>query len=81
MKYNRSLLKLSGESLAGESGRGLATEVLDRYASLGLKPYGGFINPDIVPVEKNGKVVDYKIVYNDSYLDQMLEYGQKYSTL
>ena len=59
----------------------LHREVLDRYASLGLKPYGGFINPDIVPVEKNGKVVDYKIVYNDSYLDQMLEYGQKYSTL
>ena len=59
----------------------LHREVLDRYASLGLKPYGGFINPDIVPVEKNGKVVDYKLVYNDSFLDQMLEYGQKYSVL
>ncbi|MBO7198048.1 MAG: UMP kinase [Tidjanibacter sp.] len=32
MKYKRILLKLSGESLAGESGRGLATEVLDSYA-------------------------------------------------
>ena len=59
----------------------LHREVLDRYASLGLKPYGGFINPDIVPVEKNGKVVDYKLVYNDNYLEQMLQYGQKYSTL
>ena len=59
----------------------LHKEVLERYASLGLKPYGGFINPDIVPVEKNGKVVDYKLVYNDSYLDQMLGYGKKYSTL
>ena len=59
----------------------LHKEVLDRYASLGLKPYGGFINPEIVPVEKNGKVVDYKIVYNDNYLDQMLQYGRKYSTL
>ena len=59
----------------------LHREVLDRYASLGLKPYGGFINPDIVPVEKGGKVVDYKIVYNDNFLDQMLQYGQKYSTL
>ena len=59
----------------------LHKEVLDRYASLGLKPYGGFINPDSVPVEKNGKVVDYKLVYNDNYLDQMLQYGQKYSTL
>ena len=59
----------------------LHREVLDRYASLGLKPYGGFINPDIVPVEKGGKVVDYKIVYNDNYLEQMLQYGQKYSAL
>lgn len=31
MKYKRILLKLSGESLAGESGRGLSTEVLDTY--------------------------------------------------
>ena len=53
----------------------------ERYASLGLKPYGGFINPDIVPVEKGGKVVDYKVVYNDDYLAQMMEYGKKYATL
>ncbi len=59
----------------------LHKEVLERYASLGLKPYGGFLNPEIVPVEKGGKVVDYEIVYNDSYLDQMLQYGRKYSTL
>ncbi len=59
----------------------LHEEVLERYASLGLKPYGGFINPDIVPVEKDGKVVDYKLVYNDSFLGQMLQYGKKYSTL
>ena len=59
----------------------LHKEVLERYASLGLKPYGGFINPDIVPVEKDGKVVDYKLVYNDSFLGQMLQYGKKYSTL
>ena len=59
----------------------LHKEVLERYASLGLKPYGGFINPAIVPVEKDGKIVDYKIEYYDSYLEQMLEYGKKYSTL
>ncbi len=59
----------------------LHKEVLERYAALGLKPYGGFLNPEIVPVEKGGKVVDYEIVYNDSYLDQMLEYGRKYATL
>ncbi len=59
----------------------LHKEVLERYAALGLKPYGGFLNPEIVPVEKNGEVVDYEIVYNDSYLDQMLQYGRKYATL
>ncbi len=59
----------------------LHKEVLERYASLGLKPYGGFINPEIVPVEKDGEVVDYEIVYNDNYLEQMLSYGRNYSTL
>ena len=59
----------------------LHKEVKERYAALGLKPYGGFINPEIVPVEKDGKIVDYQIVYNESYLDQMLQYGKKYSTL
>ena len=58
----------------------LHKEVLERYASLNLKPYKGFINPDIVPVtDKKGNVTDYKIVYNDNYLKQMLEYGEKYS--
>ncbi len=59
----------------------LHKEVLERYASLGLKPYGGFLNPEIVPVTEGGKVVDYEIVYTDDYLGQMLEYGRKYSTL
>ena len=59
----------------------LHAEVLERYAALGLKPYGGFLNPEIVPVEKDGKVTDYEIVYNESYLDQMLQYGRKYATL
>lgn len=59
----------------------LHKEVLERYASLGLKPYRGFVNPDIVPVEENGKVVDYKIVYCDSFIAQQMEYGQKYATL
>lgn len=59
----------------------LHKEVKERYAALCLKPYGGFLNPEIVPVKKAGRVVDYEIVYNDSYLDQMLQYGRKYSTL
>ena len=57
----------------------LHKEVLERYAALQLKPYGGFVNPDIVPVVKKGKVVDYKLEYADSFLGQMLKYGKEYS--
>jgi dipeptidyl-peptidase-3 len=59
----------------------LHKEVKERYAALGLKPYGGFMNPTIVPVEKGGKVVDYKVVYAEDYIQQHLEYGKKYGTL
>ena len=59
----------------------LHKEVLERYAALNLKPYGGFVNPDIVPVEKDGKIVDYKIEYVDNFLQQQLDYGRKYRTL
>lgn len=59
----------------------LHKEVLARYRTLDLKPYGGFVNPEIVPVEKAGKIVDYKIVYCNDFLTQQLEYGKKYKTL
>ena len=59
----------------------LHKEVLERYAKLGLKQFGGFVNPDIVPVEKGGRIVDYKIEYTDDYLGQMMKYGEKYATL
>lgn len=57
----------------------LHKEVLERYAALNLKPYKGFINPDILPVEKDGKIVDFEIHYNNDFLKQQLEYGKKYS--
>ena len=60
----------------------LHKEVKARYEALGLKPYGGFINPDIQPVtDENGAIVDYVPVYTDDYLGQMLLYGKKYGTL
>ena len=69
------------EKYAVDIDQDLHKEVLDRYSNLGLKPYGGFVNPEIVPVKKMGRTVDYTISYNDSYLEQMLKYGKKYSTL
>ena len=59
----------------------LHKEVKERYEALDLKPYGGFINPEIRPVVKDGKTVDYEIVYTDDYLGQMLQYGKKYGAL
>ena len=59
----------------------LHKEVKARYEQLGLKPYGGFVNPEIVPVKRLGRTVDYRIEYTDDYLGQMLEYGKKYATL
>ena len=59
----------------------LHKEVLERYKALNLKPYGGFVNPEIVPVIKDGQVVDYEPVYTDDYLGQMLQYGKNYGTL
>lgn len=59
----------------------LHKEIRARYDALGLKPYGGFVNPDITPVEKDGKIVDYAVSYPDDFLGQQLEYGKKYRTL
>ena len=60
----------------------LHKEVKARYEALNLKPYGGFVNPEITPVlDQDGTVKDYQVVYTDDYLGQMLLYGKKYGTL
>ncbi len=56
-------------------------EVLERYASLNLKPYGGFVNPEIVPVYREGEIVDYQVTYDEDFLSQSLRYGKQYKTL
>ncbi len=59
----------------------LHKEVLDRYQTLGIKPYRGFIQPKLVPVLKDNKIVDVKIEYPKSFFEQMMEYGKKYAFL
>ena len=59
----------------------LHKEVKERYDALGLKPYGGFINPVITPVEKDGKVVDYTVQYPDDFIAEHLDLGKRYSFL
>ncbi|HMQ48434.1 MAG TPA: dihydrofolate reductase [Saprospiraceae bacterium] len=57
-------------------------EVLARSESLNIPPYGGFINPRLVPItDAQGEITDVKIEYPDDFTQQMLEYGQKYSFL
>lgn len=59
----------------------LHKEVLQRYATLNIKPYKGFIQPKLVPVEKDGKIVDVTLEYPRSFYEQMMEYGRKYAFL
>ncbi len=57
----------------------LHKEVKERYSTLNLKAYKGFINPTITPVVKDGKVVDYAVEYGTDFLQQHLDYGANYS--
>jgi len=59
----------------------LHAEVRERYAALGIEPYGGFVNPEYELVEQNGKIVDVKISYPNNYVEQMLGYSRDYSFL
>ena len=59
----------------------LHKEVLERYAKLNLEPYSGFVNPDYELVEKDGEIVDVKIVYKSDFTEQMLHYSTEWSFL
>ena len=59
----------------------LHREILDRYAKLNVKPYKGFIQPRLVPAWDGDKITDVKIEYPQSFYEQMMEYGKKYSYL
>lgn len=61
----------------------LHREVLDRYATLSIAPYKGFVNPvyTIVYAADGVTPVDVKVDYSEGYTDQMLRYGRDYSPL
>ena len=60
----------------------LHKEVLDRYATLDIAPYRGFVNPVYTPViDNNGNITDVTISYTEDYLPQMFRYSSDYSTL
>ena len=61
---------------------GIHEEVLARAEKLNIPPYGGFINPKLVPVTNDeGEITDVKVEYPDDFTKQMLEYSDKYTFL
>ncbi|MDH5367440.1 MAG: dipeptidyl peptidase 3 [Cyclobacteriaceae bacterium] len=60
----------------------LHAEVLERAEKLKSAPYGGFINPVLVPVmDDNGNITDVTIEYPTDFTKQMLYYSEKYGNL
>ena len=60
----------------------LHKEILDRYAKLNIAPYKGFVNPVYTAVkDKDGKIIDVTISYEEGYTEQMLRYSKDYSPL
>ncbi len=61
----------------------LHKEILQRYESLHIAPYKGFVNPRYELVkDASGKVTDVRIVYgSENYVEQMLRYSHEYSGL
>jgi dipeptidyl-peptidase-3 len=59
----------------------LHREVLKRSESLGIAPYGGFINPQLVPITEGDSIVDVKVTYPDDFTEQMMHYGKTYGNL
>ncbi len=73
----RSLVETYGVQVDPE----LHKEVLERSASLNIAPFGGFINPRLVPVMEGENISDIKVEYPDNFTNQMLEYSSTYGNL
>jgi dipeptidyl-peptidase-3 len=54
------------ETYAVKIDRALHEEILARYKKLKLAPYGGFVNPNLVPVYSNNQITDVLIDYTES---------------
>jgi dipeptidyl-peptidase-3 len=57
----------------------LHKEVVERYESLKLAPYSGFVQPKLVPVmDADGNFTDLKIE-EEGYVEQMLRFAKEYA--
>ena len=55
-------------------------EILERYETLNIAPYKGFINPVYTAVkDADGNITDVTVSYTEGYAEQMLRYSRDYS--
>lgn len=55
-------------------------EILERYETLNIAPYKGFINPVYTAVkDAEGNITDVTVSYTEGYAEQMLRYSKDYS--
>jgi dipeptidyl-peptidase III len=59
----------------------LLKEVRERFDALNVAAYKGFIQPKLVPVMENEKIVDVKVEYPSDFLENQLELGKQYNYL
>jgi dipeptidyl-peptidase-3 len=60
----------------------LHQEILERYATLNLAPYKGFINPVYKPTfDEAGNITKVELDYTEGYDEQMLRYSRDYNFL
>jgi dipeptidyl-peptidase-3 len=59
----------------------LLKEVKERFNKLNIAPYKGFIQPNLTPVMKDGKIIDVTVQYPTDFLQRQLELSKKYSFL
>jgi dipeptidyl-peptidase-3 len=55
--------------------------VRERYKSLGVAPFSGFVNPRMQPIFTNNTITDIAIDYCEGYPEQMMRYSMQYRTL
>ncbi|MBD5195149.1 MAG: dihydrofolate reductase [Bacteroidales bacterium] len=60
----------------------LHKEVIERYSTLDIPPYRGFINPVYTPIlNDKGEITDVTISWPENYVEQMLRLSRDFSTL
>ena len=74
----RELVEAYGVKVDAE----LHNEILERYNTLNIAPYKGFLNPWLkINYTDNGEVKDVVADYTETYEQQMLRYSHEYGLL